>query len=444
MKLLVISLICFCILLYFSLGKTIPLIHVPSSSIPKYKSPPDYYSDTMAIQGVFSRTIEPMDNAPKLTATTLSSINSAPMDTGRQQALFDMKNPGGRSSLDAQNPQGSMDRFRRQNGSLDKSPEPQDGSNPRTRSHGEPSSVDTFRKNRSNPLLDTEPLSQSAGPAIYTCADTPYGCCEDGVRMRTSEGCPDYRFDMNGPGARSEWDKIFGGTVSFDRVLEGKTGLTEEQFEKLLKYSDVRENGLNSTQPAPASAGCMGSQYGCCPDNITFQNAYGTNCTQSPYPPSSPAIYILPIQGSMNDTGNSTQSSRCTQSTAPTSTSVQPTAATSSALPASSTMPYSSSFQPSPVQPSATTSNALPASSNMPYSSSFQPSPVQPTASPMDTVFLSPPNQPYMPQCPKPQPCPPCGRCPEPSFECKKVPNYSSDSNVLPVPVLTDFSQFGM
>jgi len=89
--------------------------------------------------------------------------------------------------------------------------------------------------------------------------------------------------------------------------------------------------------------------------------------------------------------------------------------------------------------------------------------------------------------CPKnnnnkpPPPCPPCGRCPESSFECKKVPNYNrsdNDSNMnynhknrdygnrdygnkgfsninfsntnssygdfLPRPVLTDFSQFGM
>ena len=45
----------------------------------------------------------------------------------------------------------------------------------------------------------------------------------------------------------------------------------------------------------------------------------------------------------------------------------------------------------------------------------------------------------------KPQPCPPCARCPEPSFDCKKVPNYSStNSEYLPVPVLNDFSQFGM
>lgn len=44
-----------------------------------------------------------------------------------------------------------------------------------------------------------------------------------------------------------------------------------------------------------------------------------------------------------------------------------------------------------------------------------------------------------------PPPCPPCGRCPEPSFECKKVPNYNAtNSDSMPVPVLNDFSSFGM
>jgi len=45
-------------------------------------------------------------------------------------------------------------------------------------------------------------------------------------------------------------------------------------------------------------------------------------------------------------------------------------------------------------------------------------------------------------KCP---PCPPCARCPEPSFECKKVPNYSAfNPDTMPVPVLTNFSSFGM
>lgn len=46
-------------------------------------------------------------------------------------------------------------------------------------------------------------------------------------------------------------------------------------------------------------------------------------------------------------------------------------------------------------------------------------------------------------ECP---PCPPCARCPEPSFECQKVPNFSAgpQNNFLPRPVLNDFSTFGM
>lgn len=48
--------------------------------------------------------------------------------------------------------------------------------------------------------------------------------------------------------------------------------------------------------------------------------------------------------------------------------------------------------------------------------------------------------------CPRDKPCPPCppcARCPEPSFDCKKVPNYqSSNEQYLPKPMLTDFSSF--
>jgi len=66
---------------------------------------------------------------------------------------------------------------------------------------------------------------------------------------------------------------------------------------------------------------------------------------------------------------------------------------------------------------------------------------------------------PVCPSCPSPivkckdksknngtcPPCPACARCPQAAFECKKVPTYSSfDADHLPVPVLNDFSTFGM
>jgi len=45
-------------------------------------------------------------------------------------------------------------------------------------------------------------------------------------------------------------------------------------------------------------------------------------------------------------------------------------------------------------------------------------------------------------KCP---PCKPCGRCELPPFECKKVPTYNAfNQNYMPVPVLSDFSGFGM
>jgi hypothetical protein len=44
-------------------------------------------------------------------------------------------------------------------------------------------------------------------------------------------------------------------------------------------------------------------------------------------------------------------------------------------------------------------------------------------------------------QCP---PCPACARCPEPAYDCKLVPNYSSMNANAPMPVLNDFSTFGM
>lgn len=41
--------------------------------------------------------------------------------------------------------------------------------------------------------------------------------------------------------------------------------------------------------------------------------------------------------------------------------------------------------------------------------------------------------------------CPACERCPEPSFTCEKIPNYNAfNPKTMPLPVLSDFSNFGM
>jgi hypothetical protein len=67
---------------------------------------------------------------------------------------------------------------------------------------------------------------------------------------------------------------------------------------------------------------------------------------------------------------------------------------------------------------------------------------------------------PVCPRCPEPivkcpdtnsddnvkcRPCPPCQRLPEPSYSCSLIPNYNAfNPQTMPVPVLSDFSQFGM
>jgi len=66
--------------------------------------------------------------------------------------------------------------------------------------------------------------------------------------------------------------------------------------------------------------------------------------------------------------------------------------------------------------------------------------PVCPACPTCDTNLSEPPSA---EKCP---PCPACARCPEPAFECKKVPNYNSvgSSKFLPMPVVSDFSSFGI
>lgn len=55
-------------------------------------------------------------------------------------------------------------------------------------------------------------------------------------------------------------------------------------------------------------------------------------------------------------------------------------------------------------------------------------------------------NTPYNNNNSEVPPCPPCERCPESNFDCKKVPSYEQgyDNKFLPRPVLTNFSTFGM
>ena len=168
-------------------------------------------------------------------------------------------------------------------------------------------------------------------------------------------------------------------------------------------------------EPKPTESqieGCAGTQYGCCPDNVTAKNSSSSNC--SPYPPppvQTNTVFIPPPRRPMQVKNNSYETNASTVD----------------------------SNENSSNNTSNNTSNN---SSDNSYENAYNNSS---NNSSDDSSVNSYSNYSTYGKCPEPTPCPPCGRCPEPSFDCKKVPNYAStNSEYLPMPVLSDFSQFGM
>ena len=392
------------ILLFFSLGNTIPMIPMPSPIVSKYKSPPDYYSDTTAIQGVFSKTIEPMANAPKLDGSRLSNTTTNG-NMGRSANLNQLKTNQSGNSISTKL-QG------------------------RNQTDPQPVPLRSFQSTSASTNASAYPVGKRGilNPVGSSCMGSQYGCCDDGVTAKNADGtscpvpvgssctgsqygcCPDGVTAKNADGTScpSPSPAPVGSSCTGSQYGCCPDGVTAKNADGTscpspspapvgssctgsqygccpdgVTAKNADGTSCPSPSPAPVGSSCTGSQYGCCPDGVTAKNADGSSCAA--YPPNTPSVYILPIQPP----------------------------------------------QPNPYPPQPT-----------PYS---PPNPYTPSEQPLDTVYLSPPmGKPTVPTCPTPQPCPPCGRCPEPSFDCKKVPNYSSTSNVLPVPVLTDFSQFGM
>ena len=103
--------------------------------------------------------------------------------------------------------------------------------------------------------------------------------------------------------------------------------------------------------------------------------------------------------------------------------------------------------------PSSSSSNSSNSSNSYDYSSSLPPGiPASQIPSGREDLYIlkSEVVPPVCPVCPvqtskkKCAPCPACARCPEPAYDCKLVPNYSVLNGNAPVPVLNDFSTFGM
>ena len=231
---------------------------------------------------------------------------------------------------------------------------------------------------------------------IGGCSSTEYGCCPDNVTAKKADGT----------------------------CLPTVGGCEGTQY-GCCPDNVTAKNAAGNNCIIPTVGGCAGTQYGCCPDKVTARNATGSNCPIYPECASSQYGCCPDNVTARNSTG-----SNCIPAPTPTPAPTPP--------PAPSPAPMSCAASPYGCCPDNFTVKNADGSSCAPVQNASLP------AYNTSTVFLSGPTK-IKSACPEPQPCPPCGRCPEPSFDCKKVPNYSStNSEFLPVPVLNDFSQFGM
>ena len=210
---------------------------------------------------------------------------------------------------------------------------------------------------------------------------------------------------------------------------------------------------------AGTTLNCKNTQFGCCPDNVTAKNVYGSNC---PLPNTSPIVNVYGSSGP-----GYSQSTNLSQPIVASCSTTQYgccpdniTAKNADASNCMGTQIGGCAGTQYGCCPDNITAKHFDGSNCSPY-------PHNKSNLHTNTVFIPPPrggnkveNNSYDTSsaaveatntytCPQAPPCPPCGRCPEPSFDCKKVPNYSSTksgsgSDYLPTPVLSDFSQFGM
>ena len=165
-------------------------------------------------------------------------------------------------------------------------------------------------------------------------------------------------------------------------------------------------------------------------ENISVKDTAGNQINYSSVPqPTNPST-VLP-----NVTPSSTPSTLLPPSS-------QSTTSTSSSYtyPSQNTSPNSfasNSFAPSSYNYSSSLPPGIPASQIPPGHEDLYilKTEVVPPVCPVCPVQTS------SKKCP---PCPACTRCPEPAYDCKLVPNYSSMNANAPVPVLNDFSTFGM
>ena len=244
-------------------------------------------------------------------------------------------------------------------------------------------------------------LPYNCKTAAGVTTQSQYGCCPDGTP-----------FAYQGGANCTQPNHCSYGLC--DNSSECKSDVAGTNCGKNASFATKMPTGTPGSTMTPASyptnlpQTCAGSLYGCCPDNKTVSNADKSNCFAN-------GLDNGLTPSDKNNMGPGLLSYN-------TSTVLIPPPVGFASVPT----------EPSPAEAGvATEAEAVPTEAT----------PVQnctPTESPAPpSVSLN---------CPAAPPCPACARCPEPSFECKKVPNYKVDNNqrFLPQAVLTDFSSFGM
>ena len=407
---IIIWLLFLCIGLYFSLGKkVIPYLSI-TPKVKKYKTPTDYYEDISASQGVL---LEAMTQDVQKTTTDKGTVITGDNFKAAQGDY--------RKGFKGEN----ITLYSGPNGLYAKGP-------------------------NGNSVMGIDATIKIGG-----CASTQYGCCPDNVTAKNADGkncvnrpiggcsgtqygcCPDNVTAKNADGKNC--------------IIRPIGGCAGTQYGCCPDNVTARNySGSNCPVPSPTPTSCSTSTYGCCPDNVTAKNKDGSNCSSYPPGPIGPAGPTGPTgpMGPTGPTGPTGPATGATSSCPQVPALGQTGQAIAQAIAGQVGLPKPA---PAPMSCAASTYGCCPDNYTVKNADGSSCAPVQNNSQLNDlpayntsTVFLSGPTK-IKSACPEPQPCPPCGRCPEPSFDCKKVPNYSStNSEFLPVPVLNDFSQFGM
>jgi len=284
------------------------------------------------------------------------------------------------------------------------------------------------------PIPGSASLTPPPPPPTPSCSTSQYGCCPDNTTAKTDQSgsnCAPYPPPT--PCSTSQY-----GCCPDNTTPKNQSGSNCSAPCSTFQYGCCPDNittksDQSGSNCAPYTGGCAGTIYGCCPDNKTAKtDSSGSNC---PKTCSTSQYGCCPDN---NTTKTDQSGSNCASyppktggcagtiyGCCPDNTTAKTDQSGSNCAP----------YPPVQINKEAVIIN--------PHVQFKEVNP--PVQSNTDAIFISNPFSTNTPTCPEPQPCPPCGRCPEPSFDCKKVPNYAStNSEYLPVPILNDFSQFGM